>query len=631
MNFNYRTIAMALAAVAITCIPAFGQTDLLKGRDASTEIRPDLYSHAQSGNQDMVREYDGRLFDGWGFDYVNTYGYEGDYQYWLEGRDLKVGDEDVSLALGVKNQFSLAVNTDAMLHRLPRRPQLDPYLAPFGLATLTPGPPIAVAGNAFVDMTPTGVLGIQRRVNDYGVRLTPGAGRLALVADWWEETENGLQQANYRSLAKRLESVDFAIDRRTEQANLGADLQIGGGTVVNYGVESNQFTGSGSHPVIPGDQLGKTRVPDIKTSSNIIKVRSRLSNHLYFTGAHTNRTRSNETETASAGNSIGTNSTNAALTFMASGSLSLCGRYRDYEVDNNISPVLDTAGRVTNVGLSRREQALELDADYTGIRKALIRLGYERRRNERELGRAFPPDPDLEDVMEPVTTSNILTASISYHPTPSLSLSGKLQNWDNDKPAFTSSPDTRRNTNLDITYLVTDNLAVYADYNGQHDGRKDPDGLDNKFNTTVFGAWYGLAPKITLDASYANVSTDAKTLWQPGGVTPEDVPYKTTDKQYSVGLTCIVAPRTTMYGRYLVSNSVGKTTLVTLIPGSPALPDGWMPVKVNQKQWTFGFARDISAKDRLYLDFTYLNWTDKIDSGQTGAYTLWRMGYSTSY
>ncbi len=569
MNFCCRTIAIVLFVAVIICVPALGQSDLLKGQDERTEVGIGLYTHDQSGNQDTVREYDGRRFDLWGIESIDSYGYGGDFQYWLDARDLIVGDEDISFKMGVRNEFSLSAKTSSMLHRLVRIPGVDPYLSPLG-----------ITGGLVVDLTPGNPLEINRRVNEIGFRLTPNTGRIAYRANWWQESENGVMQFNYRgSGPSRMESVDFGIDRSSDQGTLGLDLRLGSGTAVTYSYENHSFE-DGGRSSIAADRPSTVIIPSIKTTSNVIRARSRLSDRLYFTGVHIQRERTNKTESLVNGRSVDLNSTNAALTFLATGALTLTGRYRDYELDNHMGPVIDAPGDPpTNIALSRRERSVEVESGYTGIRKALIRVGYEGKKTERTLANGFPDDPDLDELMNATTTSNIWRASFRYNPNWKLSLSGKMEDWNIDNAAFKSSPGGRKKASLNATYLYNDRLVFYGDYHRLHDEKRDDAGLDSKFTDTMLGAWYGINGKLTLDVLASAARIDATTLWElaPHALDPvstADVPYNARNRQFSVGLNYATSPKSQLYWRFLTSKSTGRMNVGVLVPGDPTLPEG---------------------------------------------------------
>jgi len=106
--------------------PSLGQTDLLTGEQTQTDLGFGLYIDDATGNQDWIREFDGRRFNVWGLESFSSYGYSGSRQYWFEARDLIVGDESVSIDLSLENRMGVRLSTDALTHRLTRIPEINP-------------------------------------------------------------------------------------------------------------------------------------------------------------------------------------------------------------------------------------------------------------------------------------------------------------------------------------------------------------------------------------------------------------------------------------------------------------------------------------------------------------------------
>ena len=87
-------------------------------------------------------------------------------------------------------------------------------------------------------------------------------------------------------------------------------------------------------------------------------------------------------------------------------------------------------------------------------------------------------------------------------------------------------------------------------------------------------------------------------------------------------------PKWRINGRFLTTDSEGKT-LITVFPGG--LGPTWTPVDVNSKRWTLGFSFDMSAGERLILDYSILDWKDHIDSSQNGRFNLLRLAWSQTF
>ncbi len=95
----------------------------------------------------------------------------------------------------------------------------------------------------------------------------------------------------------------------------------------------------------------------------------------------------------------------------------------------------------------------------------------------------------------------------------------------------------------------------------------------------------------------------------------------------------MLSPRWRLHGRFLRSNSEGRSLIDLFLPGDPdtRLDVGpvWTPVDVDQNRYTIGFAYEISWKDRLLFDFSVADWEDRIDADNNGRFNLWRLAWST--
>ncbi|MHB1189527.1 MAG: MtrB/PioB family outer membrane beta-barrel protein [Armatimonadota bacterium] len=509
-------LIVLLVAVAFTCMPAFGQVDLTNGQAGQSEIQIGMYSDSAEGNQDTVREYDGRQFNLWGLELLNSYGYDGPSQYWFTARDLILGNDDIAFDLGYANELSLRLATQAMTHRFARIPEINPYLAPLGFSGFTD--PATPFGDAFIDLTSDRSLGIDRRVNDFRTRLTPGVGNIALVGTWWQELENGSLQGMFYNGSRQ--SADFLIDRTTEEGTLGTDIKIGSGSAVSYRVENNEFSENAGTAVVSGTFLDNTKIPNIKTNSSVLKARSKLGDRLYFTGAQINRSRDNETTALVEHPDIDISSTNAGLTFLASDTLSLTGRYRNYKLDDNFEPLLNSSSQLTNYQHDRSERSLQLDASYTGVPRMQLRAGFEHRNTERKLNSDFEPGyEEYPLAVNESTDADIWSAGIRYNPTTRLSLSGRFEDWSITDPAYKGSPTDRRKMSVSATYLAADNLGIYGDFSKSEESNDivhvpvadipitatdtteeeerleaAGQGYNNDLTTGVIGLWYAVSP-----------------------------------------------------------------------------------------------------------------------------------------
>ena len=652
MKLRYQ-IAVSLIITALTCMPAFGQLDLTRGSADELDFQLGIFADSAEGNQNTVREYDGRNFTLWGLDAVDAYGYKGTTQYWFSAHDLFLNQADVSFDLNSGNNLSLHLGTNSLTHRYTRIPEINPYLEPLGFSVMDPP-----AGDAFTDNTPDGELGIDRRVNSFDIRYTP-CSNVALVGEWSQEQENGALQGMYYYPRQ---SVDFLIDRSTDESVLGADIKVGDNSVINYRFENNEFREDAGVAVIPDTYLDRTVIPNIKTKSNVIKARSKLTDQLYFTGAYVNRIRTNETTTLMNDPSINVRSTNAALTFLAGDTLTITSRYRNHESDSNFDPIFSN-DLLSNYQHNRDQRSIEVEASFTGIPRTRINAGFERRTTDRVLNSSYEPEYiEYNLAVNESTKANIVNVGVRCNPTPRFSFSGGYETWSITDPGYKSSPTDRTRINANATYLAADNLAFYGNYNksdesnnlvhiafgdipvtatdeGEEVERIEAagQGYNNDTTTSVVGLWYAVSPRLTMDVNYGRNQIDSNTTWiigfeipYPPHLAADVVPFMADYSQLSAGLNYSIGPNSQVYGRYMTTDSTGKS-LVEIIPGDPVLTNGWTPVSIAERRWTVGFTHRASSKERILVEFSLADWNDRIDPNNSGQFDLVRVAWSTSH
>jgi hypothetical protein len=637
MRRIFSLVVVPLVAVSLLGSAVFAQADLKTGEDGQADLHLGIFHNAQRDNQDWVREYDGRLFD-IGIESLDAYGYRGPVAYRLELRDVVLQDESARLDADLRNAVTLSVGTDAMTHRLAKIPVADPFLGAFGYT--------------FTDFNPGHHAELERRVNDATLKLTPWKGQgIRLLAGWWEEAERGTHQVVYSS-----RGADVAVDRFTTERTYGTDLSLGRSSALSY-----RFTG-----IKFGDEAPPTTVPRLQnlvqpktdTRVNTFKVRSRITNKLYLTGVQTTRNRDNNTSTGNVlvntpqKNSTDVNATNVAVSYLATNTLNLTARYRRYSLDADQTPTF-----ADSHGESRDESSASLESSYTGISRMFIRGGYERLSVDRRpapgnLGLGLP-------LLNTDSDTSIWRLGFRSYPTSQLSLTGSWEKRDTDNPSFTGSPTGSDNLNLDATYVVADNFAVYGNYCRRNEKNTqirvplvdiptsigDPrelaagQGFRNNLKTMMFGAWYGLTSKLTLDATYGRNKTDASALLIFGGdpvdiPNPDFAPYDVTDNIWSAGLNYALNSKWRTYGRYTHSNADGRTVLNVSDGSDPAvvLANGtWTPVSVRQVIYTIGFGCHLTAREELLFEYSRAKWDDGIDDNQSGLFDVVRVSWGHKF
>jgi predicted porin len=666
------TVLLALAF----CSLANAQVDMKHGQDSDTQLRLGTYLHDADGNQDWVREYDGRSF-GFGLESLSSYGYSNSLAYWLEMTDVVNHNEAIDFQMALRNQLTLNLSTDAMTHRLARPSAVDPFLA---------GTP-AAGGNTFKDLVP-GLHGdMDRRVDNAEIALTPCKDQqIRLVGGWWQETEKGLAPILFRARVipgqpafpagiisgDRLGGA-VVLDRNTTENKFGTDVAVGSRSALSYRFTDTRFRDHGL-PVAASDFPGLSAIiqPNTETRTNVFKARSKLSNRLYFTGVQTSRNRDNKTSTLDVTgvalprtNRVEIDATNVALNFLATNSLNFTGRYRKYSLDNRVPPVL-VGGIADNQAVSRDESSYSLEGSFTGIRRAFLSGGYERLDVDRSASALHANHPEFEHPFTARDTdTHIWRLGARYYPTDKLSMSGNWEKRNINDPVYAGSPTDRDNLNVEATYMVQENFAIYGNFyrwNERNDQirvpladvptpavdaagqslREDAAGQQykNNMSTGLLGAWFALNSKLTLDANVSRVKTNSRSTLIFGTdpaflpqLFPDLAPYDATDNQWSLGLTYAFRPKWRVYTRYMNSNSDGKTILdLTTSAGAP-LPVGptWTPVSIDEHRYTVGLGCSLSASEDLLLELSRADWADQIDSSQSGQFNLIRLAWEHRY
>ena len=687
-----RTIWLIMLAAALVLVlgsAGFCQENLLKAQDSQQEMQVGSYIQEADGNQDWVREYDGRDFGVLGLEFYDTYGYQGNLQYWLTARDIIVGDEYIVFGFANRNLFRLSGSTNMLTHRLGATPANNPWVAE-QLSNLPaqPAPQQGVSWDTFKDLSAGSQYEVGRRVTELNLYANPdSAQRLGLVAGWWQEIEGGDKQLLFRAREAQLgvldnrdrASVALPVERETNEASFGTDLAVGKNTVVNYRFIGTKFADNRAGiaadsrlDFLPLNSL--TRIGS-ETHSHVLKARTSIGSKLQFTGAHIRRERTNSASDipsgfANAGSILGkkikTDSTNLGMVFRATDALSFTGRWRRIETDNLVPPIFAVrdgveATTASNVSLSRDLTSLEFEGVYTGISRAYLRMGFEKRDIDRKGSSLHPGEEEFAYPFTGASTNwDIWRAAFRYHPTQQFNLSANYENWGGDQGGFVGVPNNRTKMNLNMTYLFTDNFAVYGDFNkwdesndkisvagaiptpatnaSEQELREEAagQGYNSTFKTTSIGTWYSVNDRVTLDANYGLVDMDSSALWVFGTdpanlphLVPDVVPFKSQDKQWSMGTNYVASRRLRLYGRFFHSDSNGASFV------DPAKFTGlgpeWTPVNVKQDRWTLGLAYGLSQKDRVGLDFSLAKWVDEIDSGNTGRYNLWRVNWARQF
>ncbi len=684
MKPKYNITIVASALVLLLSNAVFAEVNLLTATDSRKEVTVGTYDPVSSGNQTRIREWDGRDFTALGIESFSTYGYNLGTQYWFDARDLTLGDESIYFGVASRNTLTFRGGTNMLTHRLIRTPVINPWIALQRAGLTTPAAvTIGTSWDSLLDLSPNAQFSTEDRFTNLDLNWNVDANqRFGLVTGWWQESQHGQQQLLFRAreakagvIANRTRgSVAWPIDRETNEGTIGGDVAIGSNSVVNLRWTDIKF-GDNRPDIAPRSRLdflplnATTRVKS-ETQSRIIKARTNITDNLQFTGVQINRERTSNGYIPAGYSAAGTfmsritnlDSTNLSLNYRATDSLSFTGRWRQFDNDDNVPQILSASSTVTsNLQSSRNIHSLDIESIYTGVNRTYLRFGYENRQSDRTNNNF---DPGETEVALPFTSAstdtNIWRAALRYHPIMPLNISGNYETSHSDTSEFTGSPNNRTKTNLNATYMICDNAAIYGDFSKLDENNSEireagviPDtavdtagqdarelaagqGLKNAFTTTSIGTWLAVNDRLTLDVNYGAVETSSSTLWIvgfesafPPHLPAQVVPYNANDTQWSAGANYLLSKKVKLNAGFLHSTSNGSS-LVDPKKFAGLGPE-WTPFKVKQDRWTVGVRYGISSNDSLDLDYSYGKWTDEVDAAQTGQFQLYRLAWKRSY
>lgn len=650
-----RALVVALTACALVAVlggQVCAAVDLLSGRDQQSDIQIGVYHPAGTGSMDNVREFDGRTLNLASIENLNVLGYSGPWQYSAFGNYLFAHDYDAAFGLNYENHFGLAFSDSVLTHRL---------------AAIRAGNIVLASPTPGVDDSPNTSFEIVRRVTEINAAFVPDNNQaFRVVVGSWNQSKDGTRQqlGRWNSGTGNIKHViAVPVHNDTSDTTFGGDLRLGQIGVVNYRYSDTKFgeCGTGIKTIALLKDL--TRI-DSDTTTSTVKTRATINSRLYFTGVNTNRKRENTRATVlekhPAGMSV--NSVNAALTYLATDSLTFTARYRTLDQMSDTAPILGTgteATKVTNSALSNKLKSTLFEASYSGIPHAFAKAGYE----HKDVARSTQLTTEPYAEMEPSSKSDIVTGSIRYYPTQDLSLSANGSINNTGTAGYAGAANKQKQLNANATYMLRDNLAFYGDFstvNEKNNLVRVPDvpnqgtdattaeerkiaagqGYHNDTSTGTLGAWYSLSSKLVMDANVSRIKTDSANLWILGfepaylpHVPPHVVSFNTQNNQWSTGLTYAMSPKWSFYGRYILSNSDGRGLLDTRVPSIYPAGVGptWLPISVRQHTYTVGFSHDLSLQDGLSLDFSLSQYVDALNAANTGTYDVWRMAWSHKF
>ena len=680
------SMLVVLSSPAVLC-----QENVLETGDSRAEMQIGYGTATSQDNQTWVREYDGRHFVGPNINQLSYYGYKNSgIQFWLNARDLFVGDSDVGLGFAGKDRWSMSAGTSSLTHRLGSYPANTPWLAGQlrDLGFTFTGAKQGDTWGSFIDRSPDAQFSIDRQVNDLKLYVNANpASTMGLALRLWQEREVGQQQANMRAReatnhaglsTSRFYVGALPIDRETSESNMGTDLVIGN-TVLNYRFVCTNLSngnniahGSALDYARPGDSL---TIINSLTRGRVVKLRSKITEKLELTGVNISKQRTSDANNITTATTVGSgnarvnrvsnDSTNVALNFRPMDTLSFMGRWSRATSDNQVPFLYTTSNLVVpyDVTTSGDRTSYEFEGVYTGIRRTFLRLGLEQRNLTRKQSDVFP-NVDEDDsgfrfpFTSPSTKWSIMRGALRYSGISNLNVSANYETWRSGNSGFSGMPNNKTKATANATYMLRDNIVVYGDISSLRESnnqiRVDPvptssvnataqeereweapgQSMKNETTTTSLGAWYSVNEKLTLDANVGWVASTASNMWILGvsNSNPEYtgiVPIDSHNNQWTTSANYVLNNRFTVRGGFTSANTDGATTVDSA--QFAGLGPKWAPIGIKQAIWSVGLGYGLSKKDRVDLEFSNSNWKDEVDSANTGNFQLYRLTWARTF
>ncbi len=631
----------------------------------------EFYATVQKEDMDWVREYDGRRyrFVDIGTLRLNwfTPGIWGNFL----ARDIASNNPDAFLWTNIEDIVSLRGRFQRITHRLAPWPLISPTMP----------------GNTFTSLTPNSGFRTDRDLGEVRVGITPpGLRWLRLAGEFWSLDQEGSQQLLFRSRSNRLRfQASQPVDRTTTETRLGVDL----GTwadAFNYRHVERRFSEHAAPPTYPqADTLVpiKVIVPDTKTDGNTFTLRNDITNLMsridrngqgsWFTGYFSSKSRRN----LSARTSIRTAEEpvrsatlpddpnvkvrlhNMSLTHMHGHYLMLTTRYRHLNYDNR-TPFLESGGEPLNQVVRKRYSSFGVDATYTGIRRLTLLGGYEYRIDRRNVEPIHEVHPEFSH--GPIATSsahNLWNLSGVLRPAnwATLRVKGRFESI--HRHIFAGTPSTRFDTDTDLTVNIGPSLIFLANYSFWREKNTaipppgpipldDPNfalirdqqsgaGYNSLIRTWDMALWGAPKPWVTAEVHAGRYDVRSRVYWILGTdntflpiiETPELVPYRVRNLYLSGSATFRVTPRLKLRANLMHSDSRGQTvsySLFSKVPDPAARVTTISPVNVRSSRDTVGAEYQFSRSTRLLVEYSWNNWSDRINPANDGKFQLLSVG-----
>lgn len=328
---------------------------------------------------------------------------------------------------------------------------------------------------SFTDLHPDDEYGIENRLSRAFLRLKTPDFPLHLYADTRTIDRSGLVQQRFLSGEElNLVSQSRKIDWDTTEYRVGVNSHLGP-IEADYSHTDKKFEAAGEkvlYDTATGASIPHNLAPDLKSSSDTVKLHTTYSGKLVLAGTFTDGDKKNEDSGAKVA------FTNAAgdLMFMPVTSVIVTMKYRRYDLDVT-NP--ETTTQVNASGLSTIEvrdsvssvrDVVSGTVRYRATDRLTFKGEYVTDQTERDrgaLGSTITVSSGTESnywVLPESTTKNTAKAGFSYRIMRKMTLRGDYSFIKVDNPAYDTDPDKANNARASLTWMPTRKLNTMLSY-----------------------------------------------------------------------------------------------------------------------------------------------------------------------
>lgn len=498
---------------------------------------------------------------------------------------------------------------------------------------------------SFTDLNPSDLYGIENHWSKGFIRLKTPDFPLHLYADVRRvDREGSIQQRFLSSGGLNKVSQSRTIDWNTNEYRVGVNSHLSL-IEADYSHSEKKFEALGDKVLFDtssGVAIPHNLVPDLKSSSDTVKIHTTYSGRFVVAGTYTAGDKKNE----DSGAKVHYMDTAGDLMLMPVTSLIFTLKYRHYDLDvtnpDRVSNITLSGIQAVNVrdSISSTRDVVSAVVRYRVTDRFTVKGEYATESTDRTRGTSgslLTPPPSNATAFWAVpesTAKNTGKLAISYRIMNKMSLRADYSITKVDNPAYDIDPDKANKGSATLTWMPTPRFNTMLSYGIVREKRDElsaPLGggsRDAARDQALASATLMIGNRSSITASYAyfkNKVDQTITLQDGTGVfeLESNVPYDDTSHVGSVAVTTAPHEGVNLTGSVTKSYSRGHFRLagsgaVSNVSGIAELSD----MKVVDTVYAAGIEMQFNRYVSSDVRFQYQNYDDQIDNAQDGTVKL---------